>query len=325
MKLRIPRRDVLRLAAGAAGLTALPRAGAAADYPTRPVQMIVDIAAGLAPDVAARLIGPLLSQRIGQPILIENRPGAGGNIGAEAVVRSPPDGYTLLLMVSGNAASAALYPHLTFNFVQDIAAVAFIGATPFALAVTPSFPAKSVAEFIAYAKANPGKINIATAGTGTAPHLAVELLMMMTGVKLTHVPYRTSYIPDLLGGQVQVAMVAIAPVIGFIKSGKLRALGVTSAKRMAALPEVPPIDETVPGYEGSGWLGVGAPKGTPAAIIDKLNTGINAIIADPAMTQRLVGLGIVPEPMTAQQFGKLIADAADKWAKVIKFAGIKAE
>jgi tripartite-type tricarboxylate transporter receptor subunit TctC len=325
MRLHIARRDVLRLAAGAAGLAGLSRPAAALDYPTRPVQMIVDIAAGLAPDVAARLIGPLLSQRIGQPILIENRPGAGGNIGAEAVIRAAPDGYTLLLMVSGNAASAALYPHLTFNFVQDIAAVAFIGATPFALAVTPSFPAKTVAEFLAYAKANPGKVNIATAGTGTAPHLAVELFMMMTGVKLVHVPYRTSYIPDLLGGQVQVAMVAIAPVIGFIKSGKLRALGVTSAKRMAALPDVPTIGATVPGYEGSGWLGVGAPKGTPAAIIDKLNAGINAIIVDPAMTERLIGLGIVPEPMTPRQFGKLIADASQKWTKVIKFAGIKAE
>ena len=320
-----PRRTFLQLTAGAAALTALPRAAAALDYPTRPVQMIVDIAAGLAPDVAARLIGPLLSQRLGQPILIENRPGAGGNIGAEAVVRAPADGYTLLLMVSGNAASAALYPNLTFNFVRDIAAVAFIGTTPFALVLTPSFPAKTVAEFIAYAKANPGKVNVATAGTGTAPHLAVELFMMMTGVNLVHVPYRNSYLPDLLGGQVQVAMVAIAPVVGYIKSGRLRALAVTSAKPMDALPEIPAMGEFVPGYEGSGWLGVGAPKATPAAIIDKLNTGINAIIADPAMKQRLVGLGIEPEPMTALQFSKLIADAAEKWAKVIKFAGIKAE
>ncbi len=289
------------------------------------MQIIVDVAAGLAPDVAARLIGPPLSQRLGQPLLIEDRPGAGGNIGAEVVVRAPPDGYTLLLIISGNAASAALYQHLTFDFVRDIAAVAFVGYTPFAMAVAPSFPAKTVPEFIAYAKAHPGTINFASAGVGTAPHLAGELFKMLTGVNIVHVPYRTNYMPDLLGGQVQVGFVALAQTIGYIRSGKLRALAVTSAKRLDVLPDVPAMDEIVPGYEGSGWLGIGAPTDTPREIIDKLNKEINAIIADPAMKTRLVGLGIEPELMTPAQFGNLIADASVKWAKVVKFANITAE
>ena len=323
--MKLPRRQFLQLAGGTAAVSALPRAACALDYPTRPVQIIVDVAAGLAPDVAARLIGPPLSQRLGQPLLIEDRPGAGGNIGAEVVVRAPPDGYTLLLIISGNAASAALYQHLTFDFVRDIAAVAFVGYTPFAMAVAPSFPAKTVPEFIAYAKAHPGTINFASAGVGTAPHLAGELFKMLTGVNIVHVPYRTNYMPDLLGGQVQVGFVALAQTIGYIRSGKLRALAVTSAKRLDVLPDVPAMDEIVPGYEGSGWLGIGAPTDTPREIIDKLNKEINAIIADPAMKTRLVGLGIEPELMTPAQFGNLIADASVKWAKVVKFANIKVE
>jgi tripartite-type tricarboxylate transporter receptor subunit TctC len=325
MKLHFPRRDILRYAAGAAGLAALPRGAAALGYPTRPVQIIVDLPGGLAPDVAARVIAPPLSERLGQTVVVENRPGAGGNIGAEVVVRAAPDGYTLLLEISGNAVNATLYPHLTFDFLRDIAPVAFIGITPFVLAVTPSFPAKSVPEFIAYVKAHPGKLNVATAGVGTAPHLAGELFRMMTGLNFVQVPYRSNYMPDLLGGQVPAAFVAVAPAIGYLQSGKLRGLGVTSAAPMSALPDIPPIGRFVPGYEGSGWLGVGAPRNTPADIIDKLNTAINAVIVDPTMKQRLVGLGIEPEPMTPAQFGKLCADATEKWAKVIKFAGIKAE
>jgi tripartite-type tricarboxylate transporter receptor subunit TctC len=324
--MKLARRHFLHLTAGAAALPALPRAAAAApDYPTRPVEIIVDVAAGLAPDVAARLIAPPLSQRLGQQFLVEDRPGAGGNIGAEVVVRAPPDGYTLLLILSGNAASGALYPHLTFNFVRDIEPVAFLGFTPFAMAVNPSFPAKTVPEFIAYAKAHPGTVNFASAGVGTAPHLAGELFKMMTGCDIVHVPYRTSYIPDLLSGQVQVAFTAIAPLIGYIHSGKLRALAVTSAKRLDVLPDVPALDEFVPGYEGSGWIGVGAPKDTPGAIIDKLNKEINAAISDPQMKARFGGLGIEEEPGTPAQFATLIADASVKWAKVVQFAGIKGE
>ena len=323
--MKVARRHILELAAGALALPALPRFARTDSYPSRPVHVIVDLPPGLSPDVMARLMGPPLSDRLGQPVVIENRPGAGGNIGAEAVVRSPPDGYTLLVMISGNAANAALYPDLSFNFVRDIAAVAFLGYTPFAMVITPSLPPKTLAEFIAYAKANPGKINMASPGTGTAPHLAGELFKMMTGVDLTHVAYRGNYMPDLLGGQVQVAFVSTAPVLGYIRTGKLRALGVTSAQRLSVLPDVPAIDEVVPGYEGSGWAGVGAPKDTPSEIVDRLNKEINAVMADAAMKTRLVALGVEPETMTPEQFGKLIADAADKWAKVIKFANIRGE
>lgn len=313
------------LTASATALWPLPRIAHAQNYPTRPVQIIVDLPAGLAPDVAARLIAPPLSERLGQSVVVENRPGAGGNIGAETVVRAAPDGYTLLLEISGNAVNATLYPNLTFDFLRDIAPVAFIGVTPFVLAVHPSFPAKTVAEFIAYAKANQGKINVATAGVGTAPHLAGELFKMMTGLNLVQVPYKSNYMPDVLGGQVPVAFVAVAAALGYLKSGKLRGLGVTSAARMSALPDIPPIGDTVPGYEGSGWLGVGAPRNTPADVIDKLNKDINAIITDPKMKPRLLDLGIEPQPMTPKEFGKLCADATEKWAKVIKFAGIKVQ
>ncbi len=323
--MKVTRRHVLELAAGAVALPSLSRIASAQSFPSRPVHMIVDLPAGLSPDVIARLMGPPLSQRLGQPVVIENRPGAGGNIGAEAVVRAPPDGYTLLVMISGNAANAALYPNLSFDFVRDIAAVAFLGYTPFAMVINPSLPAKTLPEFIAYAKANSSKINVASPGTGTAPHLAGELFKMMTGVDLVHVAYRGNYMPDLLGGQVQVAFISTAPVLGYIASGKLRALGVTSATRLSVLPDVPAIDEFVPGYEGSGWAGVGAPKDTPAEIVDRLNKEINAVMADSALKARLVALGVEPVTMTPAQFGKLIADAAEKWAKVIKFAKIKAE
>lgn len=313
------------LTASVAALAARSRVARAQSYPTRPVQIIVDLPAGLAPDVAARLIAPPLSQRLGQSVVVENRPGAGGNIGADVVVRSAPDGYTLLLEISGNSVNATLYPHLDFDFLRDIAPVAFIGVTPFVLAVNPSFPAKTVAEFIAYAKAHQGKINVATAGVGTAPYLAGELFNMMTGLNLIQVPYRSNYMPDVLGGQVPVAFVAVAAALGYLQNGKLRGLGVTSAARMSALPDIPPIGDSVPGYEGSGWLGVGAPAKTPADIIDKLNKDINAIIVDPQMKPRLLALGIEPQPMTPGEFGKLCADATAKWAKVIKFGGIKVQ
>ncbi len=303
----------------------MPDLAIAEAYPTRPVRMIVDVPAGLAPDVLARLIGEPLSHRFGQNFVVEDMPGAGGNVGAEYVIRAAPDGHTLLVMISGNAANAALYPNLNFNFIRDIAPIAFLGYTPFVVVVNPSVTAETISELSAFAKANPGKLNFASQGVGTAPHLACELFRMMTGVNVVHVPYRTSYLPDLLAGQVQVAFATAPPVLGYIHTGKLRALGVTSMKRMEALPDVPAIAEFLPGYEGSGWAGIGAPRGTPAEIIDALNKNINAIIADPAMKARFVALGAEPETMTPSQFGALIANAADKWAKVIAFASIKVD
>ncbi len=323
--MNIARRGFLNLGAAAAALPVSSRIAMADTYPSRPVHMVAVIPAGLAPDVLARLVAEPLSHRLGQDFVVEDRPGAGGNVGAEYVVRSAPDGYTLLVMISGNAADAALYPNLDFNFIRDIAPVAFLGFTPFAVVVHPSVPARTLPELIAYAKANPGKLNFASQGAGTAPHLAFELFRMMTGVNIVHVPYRVSYVPDLLAGQVQLAFASIPPVLGYIHSGKLPALGVTSAKRMAALPDVPAIAETLPGYEGSGWAGVGAPRGTPADIVDTLNKNINAIIADPALKARCIALGAVPEPMTPSQFGALIKDAAQKWTKVIAFANIKVD
>ena len=321
----LPRRTFFKFAAGLAAAASLPQRVRADTYPTRPVQIVVDLPAGLAPDVAARLIAPPLAERLGQSVVVENKPGAGGNIGAEYVVRATPDGYTLLLVISGNAVNATLYPKLTFDFLHDIAPIAFIGVTPFVLAVHPSFPAKTIPEFIAYAKANPGKINVATAGAGTAPHLAGELFKMLAGVNLVQISYRTNYFADVLSGQVPVSFVAVAPGTPFLRAGKLRGLGVTSAARMSILPDIPAIAEFVPGYEGSGWLGVGAPKNTPAAVIDRLNKEINAIVVDPKMKPRLITLGIEADPMTPAQFGTLCADATAKWAKVIKFAGIKLE
>jgi tripartite-type tricarboxylate transporter receptor subunit TctC len=321
--MRLSRRRLFALAAAAAGL---PSSLASAEtYPSRPVHLIADIPAGLAPDVLARLIGPQLAQRFGQDFVVENKPGAGGNIGADYVVHAAPDGYTLLVMISGNAANAALYPNLAFNFVRDIVPVAFLGYTPFIVVVHPSVPVKTILELVAYAKANPGKLNFASQGAGTAPHLAFELFRMMTGVNIVHVPYRASYLPDLLAGQVQVAFATAPPVLGYIQNGKLGALGVTSVKSMEALPDVPPIGASLPGYEGSGWAGVGAPRGTPADIIATLNTAINAALADPALRERCIALGAVPEPMTSSQFGTLIASAATKWAKVISFANIKVD
>jgi len=303
----------------------LPRAAAALDYPTRPAHIIVGFPPGLAPDIVARLIGQVLAERLGQQFVVENRPGAGANMATEVVAHAEPDGYTLLLCVSTNTINETLYQHVNFDFVRDIVPVAFIGGSPFVMAVHPALPAKTVPELIAYAKANPGKINMASPGIGTAPHLVGELFKMMTGIDLVHVPYRGSYMPDLIAGQVQLSFVAVAPSIGYIRADKLRALGVTSARRLKAVPDVPAIGEFVPGYEGSGWFGVGAPKGTPTAIVDKLNGEIDAIIADPQMAARLIDLGIPPMAMTPAEFGTFIADETAKWAKVIKFADLKPE
>ena len=323
--MRFSRRIFLRLATATGGLPLMPGLARAEAYPVRPVHLIVDLPAGLAPDVLARLVAEPLSRRYGREFVVENRPGAGGNVGAEYVIREAPDGYTLLVIISGNAANAALYPNLTFDFIRDITPIAFLGYTPFVVVVHPSVTIKTLPELIAYAKANPGKLNFASQGAGTAPHLAFELFRMMTGVNIVHVPYRTAYLPDLLAGQVQLAFAPAAPVIGYIHTAKLRALGVTSMKPMAALPDVPPMAESLPGYEGSGWAGVGGPRGTPVEIIDTLNKNINTIIADPAMKARFVALGAEPEPMTPPQFGALIASAAEKWSKVIAFASIKVD
>lgn len=323
--MKFSRRMFFQVAAAAAGLPSLPDRASAEVYPSRPVHVIVDIPAGLAPDILARLVADPLSRRLGQDFFVEDKPGAGGNVGAEFVIRAAPDGYTLLVMISGNAANAALYPNLDFDFVRDIAPIAFLAYTPFVIVVHPSVAAKTLPELIAYAKANPGKLNFASQGAGTAPHLAFELFRMMTGVNIVHVPYRASYLPDLLAGQVQLAFATVPPVLDYIHTGKLPALGVTSVKRVEALPDVPAIAETLPGYEGSGWAGVGAPRDTPAEIVDMLNKNINAIISDPALKERFVALGALPETMTPSQFGSLISNAAGKWAKVIAFANIKVD
>jgi tripartite-type tricarboxylate transporter receptor subunit TctC len=323
MKFR--RRKFLQLAGIAAVLPSASRHGWAQDYPTRPVRLIVGFPAGVAPDIVARVIGQALSDRLGQQFVVENRPGAGSNMGTEIVVRAPPDGYTLLLAVSSGAINATLYSNLSFSYVHDIAPVGMIGVGPFVMVVNPKLPAKTVPEFIAYAKANPGKINMASQGTGLASHLMGELFKMMAGVNLVHVPYRDNFTADLLGGQVQVAFVPITNVIEYIRDGRLRALGVTAAKRAELLPDVPALSEFLPGYDATGWNGIGAPKDTPSGIIEKLNKNINAIVRDPAMKKRLIGLGIEPLAMTPAEFGKRIADDTEKWAKVIKFANVKAE
>jgi tripartite-type tricarboxylate transporter receptor subunit TctC len=291
------------------------------------VRIIVGFASGGTQDIIARLLGQWLSERLGQPFVIENRPGGGGNIGAEAVVRAPPDGHELLLIGSPNMINATLYKNLNFNFASDIVPVASINRAPFVMEVNQTFPAKSVPEFIAYAKANPGKINMASAGTGTGLHVAGEMFKMMAGVEMTHVPYRSAgpALTDLIGGQVQVMFDAIPASIGHIRAGRLRALAVTSATRLDALPDIPTVGDFVPGYEASGVNGIGAPKNTPAEIVDRLNREINAALADPKIKARLADLGLTVLPGSPADFGNLIAEETDKWAKVITFAGIKQE
>jgi tripartite-type tricarboxylate transporter receptor subunit TctC len=326
--MKLPRRRFLHLAAGAAALPAGSRiAWAQTTYPTRPVRIIVGSAAGGGNDIIARLIGQRLSEHLGQQFVVENRPGAGSNIGTEAVVHAPADGYTLLLVSASNAINATLYEKLTFNFMQDIAPVAGVMRTPLVVVVHPSVPAKTIPEFIAHAKANPGKINMGSGGNGTPSHASGELFKMMAGVDLVHVPYRglSPALTDLLGGQVQVMFGGTTASIPYAGTGKLRALAVTTTARSELLPDVPTVGEFVPGYEASQWYGIGVPKNTPAEIVEKLNNEINAALADPKMKAQLAEFGGVPMPMTPAAFGRLIADETEKWAKVIKFAGIKAD
>ncbi len=323
--MKFPRRDFLRLATGAAALSIAPRMARALDYPTRTVRVIVGFPAGIGPDITGRLMSQWLSDHLGQQFIVDNRPGASSNIATEMVAKAAPDGYTLLVTVSTNAINATFYKTLNFDFTKDIVPVGFIGATPFVMVVTPSLPAKTVPEFIAYAKANPGKINMASQGVGTSPHVAGEMLMMLTGINLVHVPYRSNLVPDLLSGQVQLYFSPLPQVIQYVRDGRLRALAVTSAARTDALPDVPALAEFVPGFEASGWYGISAPAGTPTDIIDMLNKQMNAGLADPGLKAKLVAIGVVPKPMTPAEFGKFIAAEIDKWAKVVKFADIKAE
>ena len=317
------RRQLLHLATGAITAFAVPNATHAQGYPARSVRLVVGTPPGTSPDTIARLFGQWLSEQLGQPFVIENRPGAGMNVATDAVVRAPADGYTLLLSSLSNAINATLYPKLNFNFLHDIEPVAFVGDNAFLMAITPSLPVKTVPEFIAYAKANPGKINMASGGNGSAPHMFGELFKLMAGVDLVHVPYRSSFYPDLFAGRVQVAFIAVAGSLALIKAGKIRALAVTTAKRSDVLTDLPTIGEFVPGYQASAWLGIGAPKDTPAPVIATLNEQINSIVSKPDVKGRLAGLGIEPRPMTPAELGKFCADETDKWAKVTRSAGIK--
>jgi tripartite-type tricarboxylate transporter receptor subunit TctC len=325
--MKLPRRQFLHLAAGAAALQAVPRIARAQAYPSRPVRIIAPTAPGGGPDIFARLIGPWLSGRLGQQFVVENRPGGGSNIGTEAVVRAPPDGYTLLLVSTTNAINATLYDRLNFDFLRDIAPVAGIIRLPFVMVVNPSVPAKTVPEFTVYAKANPGKINLGSPGIGTPGHVAGELFKMMAGVDLVHVPYRGGgpVMTDLLGGQVQVLFGSTSLTIEQIRAGKLRPLAVTTATRWEGLPDIPTVNDFVSGYEASAVLGLGAPKNTPAEIIDTLNKEINAALADPKMKARLADLGGTVLAGSPADFGKLIAEDTEKWGKVVKFSGAKPE
>ncbi len=324
--MRMSRRTLLQVAGGALALRALtPIAAAGQAYPARPVRLIVGFAAGGPNDITARIIAQWLSERLGQQFVVENRPGAGSNIGTELVVRAPADGYTLLLVPPPAAINATLYDNLSFNFLRDIAPVAGIVRVPEVMVVNPSLPAGSVREFIAYAKAHPGKINMASAGNGTMPHVAGELFKFMTGVDLVRVGYRGGgpAIVDLMAGQVQVMFETTLATLAHVKAQKLRALAVTSATRSAVLPDVPVLADTVPGYEATAWYGIGAPRNTPADIIETLNREINAALADPKIKRRLADLGGDPMPMAPAEFGKLIAAETEKWGKVIRTANIR--
>ena len=325
--MKLPRRNFLHLAAGAAALPALSRVARAQAYPARPVRIIAPTGPAGAPDILARLITPWLSERLGQQFVVENRPGGGSNIGTEAVVRAPSDGYTLLLVSTTNTINATLYDRLNFDFLRDIAPVAGLISLPFVMVVNPSVPAKTVAELAAYAKANPGKISFGSPGIGTPGHVAGELFKIMAGIDMIHVPYRGggAVMSDLLGGQVQVLFGTTSLTAEQVTAGKLRALAVTSARRWEGLPGVPTVDEFVPGYEATSLFGVGAPKATPIAIIDRLNREINAALEDPKLNTRLVELGGTLLPGSPADFGKLVADDTEKWAKVIRAVNIKAE
>jgi len=323
--MKLPRRTFLHLAAAAAALPVASGIVLAQTYPTRPVRLMVPFGPAGATDITARLIGQWLSERLGQQFVVENRSGAGGNVGTEAVVRAAPDGYTLGLFGTPSAINATLYDKLNFNFVRDIAPIAPIVRFPYIVVVNPSFPPKTLLEFIAYAKANPGKINMASPGIGSVPHVNGELFKVMTGINMVHVPYRSAaaVMADLLSGQVQLYFGTTASSLEYVRAGKLRALAVTIERRLDALPDIPAIAEFVPGYEASGWFGVGAPKATPVEIIDKLNKEINAGVADPKMKVQLTDLGGIALRGSPSDFGKLIVEETEKWGKVVKLSGAK--
>src|SRR5262245_15214041 len=325
--MKLPRRNVLHLAAGATALPAVSRMARAQAYPARPVRIVVTFPAGSTSDILARPLAQWLQERLGQPFVIDNRPGAGGTIGTEAVVRAPPDGYTLLLVAGAHTVNATLYDKLSFNFTHDIAPIASISRETAVMTVNSSFPAKTVPEFIAYAKANPGKINMASAGVGSPSHVTGELFKMMTGVIMVHVPYRGSppVFTDLIAGQVQVTFQTTVASIAHVRAGTVRALAVTSAARSQVLPDLPSVSEFVPGYEASAVWGLGAPRNTPAEIVDKLNKEINAALTDPMLKARLTDMGISVLAGSPADFGTLIADETEKWGKVVKFANIKPE
>jgi len=323
--MKLPRRKFLHLAAGAAALPALSRIASAQTYPTRPVRLIVGFAAGQAIDILARLIAQSLSERFGQQFIVENRPGGGGNIATEAVVRAPPDGYTLLAVGSNNMINATLYEKLNFDFIRDIALVASIYRVPQVMEVNPSFPAKTLPELIAYAKANPGKINFASAGNGSVAHVTAELFKMMAGVNMQHVPYRGAApaLTDLLGGQVHLMFDNMPSSIEHIRAGRLRPLAVTATARLEGLPDVPTVADFLPGFETSAWAGIGAPKNTPAEIIDQLNRETNAALADPKLKARVADLGGMVFPLSSAEYEKRVAEETEKWGKVVKFSGAR--
>jgi tripartite-type tricarboxylate transporter receptor subunit TctC len=325
--MKLSRRQFLHLTAGAAALPAVSRVAWAQTYPTRPVRLIVGFAPGQALDITTRMIGQWLSERLGQQFIVENRPGAGGNIGTEAVVRAPPDGYMLLAIGSNNMINATLYEKLNFNFIRDIAPVASVARVPQVMEVTPSFPAKTVPEFIVYAKANPGKVSFASAGNGSVAHVTGELFKMMTGVNMLHVPYRGAALAltDLIGGQVDVMFDNMPSSIEHIRAGRLRPLAVSTTSRLDSLPDIPTVGDFVPGFETSAWGGIGAPRDTPAEIINKLNREINAGLVDPKMNARLADLGGLVLPLSPAEYGRRIAEETEKWGKVIKFSGAKAD
>lgn len=321
-----PRRKFLSLAIATVALPSLSRIAGSESYPTRPVRVIVPFPAGQAADSLARIVAQVLQQRLGQQFVVDNRSGAAGNIGTEAVARAAPDGYTILMEVmTANVINASVYPNLNFDFARDIAPVAIIGSGAYVITVNPAVPANTLPEFIAYAKASPGKINMGSAGAGTPPHAFGELFKMMANVDLVHIPYKGSYVPDLLSGQVQVVFAPMPTVVAQIRAGKLRALAVTPKRRSSALPDVPTVAEFVPGYDASGYYGFGAPKSTPASIIDKLNNEIRASVVDPSVKEKLANLGVEPIQLTPGEYAKLISDEIEKWAKVVKAAAIKAE
>ncbi len=321
--MKLPRRKFLQMTAGAAASSVIPPISRAQTYPSRAVRLVVPFPAGQATDTIARLVAQSLSDRLGQPLVVENRTGAGGNIGTEAVVKAAPDGYTLLIVGLSNAAAGALYKKLDYDFVRDISPVAIIGGAPYVMVVNPAVPAKTVAELIAYAKANPGKINMGSSGSGSVSHIFGEDFAMKAGIQLVHIPYRGGYVPDLLAGRVQIVFGTISSTIQHIRNGSLNALAVTPATRSPVLPDVPTLGEFVPGYAATQWYGIGAPKGTPAEVIERLNKEIDAVTADPAVKTRLAALGVEPMAMRPAEFATFIASETEKWSKVVRTANIR--